>query len=108
METAGSIMSENFRNNNALNAKIKGFTQISNLFLMRPDLNVYDKMVMIIIKKHKMKNQNCWPAVKTIASILRCSETTVKKSIKKLSDKGLFTKSRDKEHRSNVYGNIRI
>lgn len=108
METAGSIIAGNLKHNNVLNAKIKGFTQIPNLFLMRPDLNVYDKMVMIIIKQHKMKNKNCWPSIKTIALILQCSETTVKKSIKKLSNKGLFTKSRDKEHKSNVYNNIRI
>lgn len=108
MQQIGSIMATNINKQDGLLKGIKGFTQIPNSFLMRLDLNVYDKMVMIIIKKHKMRNKNCWPSERTIASILQCGETTVKKSIKKLGIKEMFIKSRDKEHRGNVYNNIRI
>jgi DNA-binding MarR family transcriptional regulator len=99
MEKIGTIIK---KTSNCLKAA-KGFTQISNYFLMRKDMTIYEKMVVIIIKKYTMNKTYCWPAIKTIAKEVGCSETTVKKTIKSLENKGLIIKSKDKRHRSNTY-----
>jgi len=104
METIGSIITSNLSGRyTLLNAKINGFTQIPNSFLACQDINIYEKMMIIIIKKYKMKNPFSWPAIKTIADEMRCSETTVKKTTKSLENKRLLIKKKDSRYRSNVY-----
>jgi DNA-binding MarR family transcriptional regulator len=104
METLGSIMARSVnKRGGLLNAKINGFTKVPNLFLMRQDIGTYEKMIMIILKKHKMYNPTCWPSMKTIAEEARCSETTVKKTIKSLKNKKLLFISKERGIKSNVY-----
>ena len=86
-----------------MNPKNKGFTQIPNLFLIREDISIYEKMVFIILKKYAMRKNHCWPAHITIAKEAGCGVTKVKKAITVLEGKGLITKGRDKSVRSNVY-----
>lgn len=108
MEKLGSNIIESFvQRHPVLNAKINGFTQIPNRFLLRNDITIYEKMVWIVLKKYKMKNEKCWPAEVTIAEKVPCGITSVKKALNGLERKGLLTKSRDKQHRSNAY-DIRI
>jgi len=104
MQSVSSIINKNIsKEGGLLNTKINGFTKVPNLFLMRQDINIYEKMIMIILKKYKMNKTLCWPSLKTIAEKARCSETTVKETIKKLENKELLIKSRDKKFKSNVY-----
>jgi len=104
MEAVGSIMERNIRKRgDLLNVKINGFTQIPNSFLIYQDIDVYEKMVMIILKKYMMNKTRCWPSHNTIAKEIPCSETTVKETINSLENRGLLTKGRDKKHRSNWY-----
>lgn len=86
-----------------VNAKINGFTRVSNVFLVRKDLTIYEKMVVIVIKMHKMNKNYCWPSEETIAKEANCSISTVKKALKGLIEKGLVRKTRNKKYRSNVY-----
>jgi len=108
MEKLGSNIIESFTQRHpVLNAKINGFTQIPNRFLLRDDITIYEKMVWVILKKYKMRNAKCWPAEDTIAANVPCGITSVKKALNGLECKGLLIKSRDKQHRSNTY-EIRI
>ncbi|HOI59787.1 MAG TPA: helix-turn-helix domain-containing protein [Candidatus Pacearchaeota archaeon] len=92
------------KSNNINNKKeVYGFTQINNSFLIRNDLNVHEKMVGIILKKHAMNKTECWPSIKKMAKEVNCSETTVKKAIKKIESKFLIRKRRHPHHRSNFY-----
>lgn len=104
MEILGSIITTNIsKRYPLLNAKINGFTKVPNSFLVRQDINIFEKMIWIILKKHQMNKTMCWPSMKTIGKEARCSETTVKKTIKKLEGKGLIVKNKIKEFKSNVY-----
>lgn len=85
-----------------ISKRINGFTKVPNS-LISTTLNIYEKMVWIVIQKHKMNKSECWPSLKTIAREASCSTTTVKKTIKALEQKRLVLKINDKKRRSNVY-----
>jgi len=85
------------------NIRSKGFTQVSNKLLVPNGLDAYEKMVEIILKKHKMKNRYCWPSIKTIAEGVGCSESTVKKKIKSLNSKKWLGKTKSNKYKSNIY-----
>lgn len=106
MESINSIMNNHFgQKSNPLSAKFNGFTQIPNSFLMRGkgDLDVYEKMILIILKKYMMKNRRCWPGMETLAERTPCSVSTVKRVIPSLEAKGLLFKLKEDGKRSNVY-----
>jgi DNA-binding MarR family transcriptional regulator len=86
-----------------LKARAKGFTQIPNWFLMDQNYTIYDKMTYILIKKYKMKKDHCWPSIKTLAERIGCSESSVKKSIKRLIASEAIRKGKNKKIRSNIY-----
>lgn len=104
MESVSTIIKRsNSKRGGLLNAKINGFTQIPNSFLMSQDINIYEKMIMIILKKYMMNKTWCWPSHKTIAEKAPCSETTVKKTIKRLKHKGRVLIKKESGIKSNVY-----
>lgn len=86
-----------------LNAKINGFTKVPNMFLIRQDINIYEKMIMIVLKKYKMNKIRCWPAIKTIAKDARCGITKAKETVKDLEKKGMLKIYKEKGIKSNVY-----
>ena len=99
MEQLGSLINNV---NSPIYKRINGFTKVHNS-LISTTLNIYEKMVWIVIQKHKMNKNECWPSHKKIAKEASCSTTTVKKTIKALEQKGLVLKINDKKRRSNVY-----
>ena len=86
-----------------ISKRINGFTKVPNSLLSTTYLNIYEKMIWIVIQKHKMNKSECWPSLETIAKGASCSTTTVKKTIKALEKKRLVLKINDKKRRSNVY-----
>jgi len=86
-----------------VNTRINGFTMIPNVFLVREDITIYEKMVMIVITMHKMNKGYCWPSEETLAREASCSISTVKKAIKGLQGKNVLSKTKSKKHRSNTY-----
>ena len=85
------------------NTKARGFTQVPNSLLMPNGLDAYEKMIMIVLKKYKMKHDYCWPSIKTIAEGVGCSESTVKKKIENLQNKKWVGKTMTDKYKSNVY-----
>ncbi len=83
--------------------KINGFTKVPNALISSTYLNIYEKMVWVVIQKHKMNKSECWPSLEKIAKESSCSVTTVKKTIKVLEEKRLILKIKDKKKRSNTY-----
>lgn len=52
-----------------------------------------EKMVYMVLKRHaNLNGENAFPSMSTIAAKAVCSESTVKRRIKSLVDKGLITK----------------
>jgi len=88
---------------NSVKVRINGFTKVQNLFLARLDINIYEKMFIIILKKYRMNKTRCWPSIKTIAKEAGFSETTAKKTKKSLEAKGMITVIKDTKYKSNVY-----
>lgn len=83
--------------------KLGNFTLIPNWFLDSHKYSIYEKMVLIVIKKHQGNKDNCWPSLRVIGNQARCSETTVKKAIKGLIEKGQLDKTKSKEYKSCLY-----
>jgi len=100
MEQLGSLIN-NIKS--PISKRVNGFTRVPNSLISTTHLNIYEKMVWIVIQKHKMNKNECWPSHKKIAKEASCSTTTVKKTIKALEQKGLVLKINDKKRRSNVY-----
>jgi biotin operon repressor len=67
-----------------------GFTMVPNMVIENTKMNIYEKMVLIVIKKHQMNKANAWPSQSRIAKQVRCSVTTVKKTVRILRFKGLI------------------
>jgi len=100
MESMGSLI-----NNieSPISKRINGFTKVPNSLIATTYLNTYEKMVWIVIQKHKMNKNECWPSLETIAKGASCSTTTVKKTIKALEQKRLVLKINSKKRRNNIY-----
>ena len=71
MEQLGSLINNV---NSPIYKRINGFTKVPNS-LISTTLNIYEKMVWIVIQKHKMNKSECWPSLKTIAREASCSTT---------------------------------
>ncbi len=83
--------------------KINGYTMVPNWFIASNSFSIYEKMVLIVIKKHLMNKKECWPSIKTIAKEADCSEYSAKKAINSLVEKDRLTKKPNGHFRNNVY-----
>ena len=63
MEQLGSLINNV---NSPIYKRINGFTKVPNS-LISTTLNIYEKMVWIVIQKHKRNKSECWASLKTIA-----------------------------------------
>ena len=89
--------------NPGFSKKINGFTQIPNWFIASDNFSIYEKMVLIVIKKHLMKKRECWPSIRKISKEADCSEYSTKKAINSLIKKDRLTKRSNGHFRNNVY-----
>lgn len=88
---------------NEIKKRANGFTQISNYFIDQTHLTSYEKLVVIVLRRHMIGKDYCWIGLETIAKKSCCSITTAKKAVKGLIAKGVIGKTKSKEHKSNVY-----
>lgn len=103
MESFGEVINKtNFRRNH-WQGRMEAFTMVQNSLIFDDRLNIYEKMVLIVLEAHKIKKTICWPSQRRIAKMARCSVTTVKKTISNLEEKRLLIKIPDNKKRSTVY-----
>jgi DNA-binding MarR family transcriptional regulator len=81
----------------------RGFTIIENSFIERTDLNIYEKLVVIVIKKHCMNRGRAWPSQARLAEQVGCSISTIKRIIKNLEKIEILTVERNHNHKNNIY-----
>ena len=103
MEKLKTAIFERVSNNSKLRGKIQGFTMIANWFLEKTGFSIYEKMVVIVIKKHLMNNHEAWPSLEKIATQSGCSVSSVKKAILELQNKNIVEKSRPNYRKTNIY-----
>ena len=60
-------------------------------FLYRSELSHRARSVYIYLSDRANKNGECWPAIPTIASELKLSESTVRRALRDLRKAGLIT-----------------
>ena len=60
-------------------------------FLYRSELPHRARSVYIYLSDRANKNGECWPAIPTIASELKLSESTVRRALRDLRKAGLIT-----------------
>lgn len=99
--SSGAFILNNF--NGCIESNKINFTQVDNKFLSSSEYNHFEKLVAILLKKYCMKKDSCWPSMETIAKEVPCGVSTVKKSIKSLTSKGVIAKKKNDKYRSNVY-----
>lgn len=58
------------------------------------DLSHRARAVYMCLKDHADKEGACWPGIKTIASELKLSRSTVKRALEELYQAGLVTRER--------------
>jgi len=78
------------------------FTVIENALLECKNLNIYEKMVFILLKKCGSKSGTIYPGVETIAAWMGCSKRQVQKCMASLEARGLV-KRITRKNRSNIY-----
>ena len=86
-----------------IQSRVNGFTQIKNWFLDSSKFTIYEKMVLVVIKRHQINKNTCWPSIATIARKARCSKTTVNIAVKGLVEKNMIEKIKNNKVKSNVY-----
>jgi len=62
--------------------------------IYRSDLNHRARTVYMYLKDHADSQGQCWPGIKTIASDLGLSRSTVKRALDDLCREGLISKER--------------
>jgi|GEM_PF-1646520 len=108
MNSIGDIIHQNKNTFEAFAQKANGyFTKIPNSLLMSGDITIFEKMIWIVLKKYQMRNNSCWPSISTIGKNSCCGNSSVKKAIKGLTEKGMIIKLKELNHKSNVYKIIR-
>ena len=78
------------------------FTIIDNALLECQNLNIYEKMVLIMLKKCAGRSFKAFPGIKILASWVGCSDRQVQKCLGSLQEKDLIKVFRRK-NQSNVY-----
>jgi len=104
MESIGNVLNQNRKIRENITQKARGqFTQIPNSLIISKSFTIYEKMVWIVIKKYLMRHDTCWPGISTIADNARCGDSSVKKAIKSLEERGIITKDKQSNRKSNIY-----
>ena len=88
--------------------KQRNFTQISNNLIDDKNLTIYEKMVFIVIERHMIGKNTCWPSIATISQKSRCGQTSTKKATKSLIEKGYLGKTKNNKVKSNVYRTVKL
>lgn len=74
---------------------------IENTLVDREDLNIYEKMIYIVLVKYSNEESCCFPSYKTISKKAGCSERQVSNILKNLETKGLIIRKNRKRKGSN-------
>ena len=80
----------------------KGFTMLYNTILQSDNYNVYEKVILMVLKSFCFKSNECWPSINMIAKMIGCCRNTVMKTLMLLETKGLIQKIKG-EHSSTTY-----
>jgi predicted transcriptional regulator len=84
----------------------KYFTAIPNMILDHPELDIYDAMLYIHIKRIAGENGQCWASIRYLAGKMKVSNDRVIKSLQKLLKLGLIRHAGTKKIKTrprNVY-----
>jgi hypothetical protein len=85
----------------------KYFTAIPNMILDHPELDIYDQMLYIHIKRIAGDNGQCWASICYLAGKMKVSKYRIQKSLQKLLNLGLIkhagTKKGKRGRPKNVY-----
>lgn len=103
MNYIGEILSKRIDESVRLASKIRGFTMIANWFIEIPGFTIYEKMVVIVIKKHLMNKKEAWPSLENIALQAGCSVSSAKRAILQLQRKKVLVKARTYNRKNNTY-----
>lgn len=104
MDSLKSIIATNFGPKNPTIKSMNSFTQVNNsIFRCGKDLNIYEKMILMVLLSHCIGKIECWPSHETIAKEASCSITTVKKTIRSLEEKKLLKIIPNSKFRSCLY-----
>jgi predicted transcriptional regulator len=68
----------------------KYFTATPNMILDHPELDIYDAMLYIHIKRIAGENGQCWASIRYLAGKMKVSKSQVQKSLQKLLKLGLI------------------
>ena len=103
MKSVNDIIAKKVNKSGKLRGKLNGFTMIANWFIEQPGFSIYEKMVVIVIKKHLMYKSQAWPSLEKISSQAGCSISSVKKAIRELEQKQILVRERPIGRKTNVY-----
>jgi hypothetical protein len=85
----------------------KYFTATPNIILDHPELDIYDQMLYIHIKRIAGDNGQCWASIRYLAGKMKVSKYRIQKSLQKLLNLGLIkpagTKKGKRGRPKNVY-----
>jgi hypothetical protein len=85
----------------------KYFTATPNMILDHPELDIYDQMLYIHIKRIAGDNGQCWASIRYLAGKMKVSKYRIQKSLQKLLNLGLIkhagTKKGKRGRPKNVY-----
>jgi predicted transcriptional regulator len=84
----------------------KYFTATPNMILDHPELDIYDQMLYIHIKRIAGDNGQCWASIRYLAGKMKVSKSQVQKSLQKLLKLGLIRHAGTKKIKTrprNVY-----
>ncbi|MCC0647195.1 helix-turn-helix domain-containing protein [Clostridioides sp. ZZV15-6598] len=81
---------------------------IENELIDDANLNIYEKMVYIVLTRRADNESSCFPSISLIAKKIGCGTTTVKKTLRGLEEKKLIIKVKrkvenKKENDTNMY-----
>ncbi len=83
------------------------FTIVENAILDDLGLTSYEKLGIVALSRFAdSKTGECYPSYSTLAAIMKCSRSTVQKTIESLCEKGYIRKRNNvegTEHKSNTY-----
>ena len=96
MNSVNDIITKKVNKSGKLRGKLNGFTMIANWFIEQSGFSIYEKMVVIVIKKHLMYKSQAWPSLEKISTQAGCSISSVKKAIRELEQKQILIRVKHK------------
>jgi len=84
------------------------FTMVENDLLEKDDLDVYEKLIYIVMCKFAGSKEKCFPSRKTLAKYVGCSVKTIDRKIDSLLERGFVEKVNRKRDRGDYTSNIYI